>query len=282
MFKKPAAINIQTWLRYSRAELEKAGIETAKLDSEVLLARTLNVDRSVLHTHPERILDHKTLKKLEKKLKKRIKRIPIAYIHRKKEFYGRDFVVNKNVLIPRPDSEIIIDIIKDLDYSQFPTAKPSLIDIGSGSGCLGITAALEVPYLNVTLTDVSKKALKIARKNAKSYKKSIIVKHSDLLSNVQEQHDIIVANLPYLSDNWPLAPELNFEPSLALTTKDKGLHLIKRLLKHHKTVTHPKSVIILEAAPVQHKLIIEYAKQHSLKCVQIIDCIIVLTPEPQV
>ena len=187
-------------------------------------------------------------------------------------FYGRDFFVNQNVLTPRPETEQIIDeVLSLLGKPILPGVKPesaklnpqnlTILDVGTGSGCIAITLSLELPQAKIYASDISKKALKIAQKNAKNLSAPITTIMSYLLENVNITPDIIVANLPYVDKNWGWLDQesLKQDPDIALYAEDGGLKLIKELLD-----TATSKYLILEADPIEHSAIINYAKNYQL------------------
>ena len=189
-------------------------------------------------------------------------------------FYGRDFKITSDVLIPRPETEMIVDAVLNLaGKSYLPGVKPSearikqnckIIDIGTGSGCLAISLALELPKANVTASDVSEKALDVARDNAKSLNAKVKFVQANLLDGIEDDYDVIIANLPYVDENWDWIDKkaLSKEPALALYAENGGLSLIYKLIDQASKRSF--QFLILEADPCQHKDIIEYAKNHNL------------------
>lgn len=256
---------IKDWGFDASGRLSDANIPSARLDAEIILAHVLEKDRIYLHAHPEQIISSDNCHIANKLLKKRLARIPIAYLFGFKEFYGRKFYVDKHTLIPRPESEDIINLIKDYKTPD----KIKLVDVGTGSGCLGITAKLENPELDVTLIDVSRAALKIAKKNASSLEVQVSFLLSNLLKNYSDKLDIIIANLPYVDKNWDRSPETDYEPSLALFADDNGLKLIKNLLTQASDLLEIGGKIILEADVAQHEDIIEFAKKQHFSLIKI-------------
>ena len=189
-------------------------------------------------------------------------------------FYGRDYLINPDVLIPRPETELMIDAVLNLvGKSYLPGVKPSeailpqdltIVDVGTGSGCVAITLKLELPDTRVVATDISKKALRIAEKNANNLSAKIEFLQSDLLDRVDIKPDLIVANLPYVDEDWEWIDKkaLSKEPALALYADDGGLALVYKLIDQvvERSVKH----LILEADPCQHERIINYAKKKGL------------------
>jgi len=254
---------IKDWLYESSVKLSQANISTARLDAEVILAAQLNQNRTYLHAHPEFILTDDSLLTLNNLIEQRLKHIPIAYLLGYKEFYGREFQVTNDTLIPRPESETIIEILKKIDENN--PRNQTLVDVGTGSGCLGITAKLECPNLDVIVSDVSKKALAVAGQNAQELSASITIVQSSLLDNINQKINTVIANLPYVDKSWERSPETDHEPALALFADDDGKALIKKLITQASTKIAIDGFIIIEADPEQHADLIAFAKQKSFK-----------------
>lgn len=259
---QPKTQAVKQWLQVAIKELNDAGIPTPRLDAEIILAHTLRKPRTYLHAHGEVLVDARNLEIAEARLQLRLDRTPIAYIVGHKEFYGRQFRVTPATLIPRPESEVMIDSLKR--YLHMPTGK-KLVDVGTGSGCLGITAKLELPQLDVTLTDISRHALYIAETNARQLKASVTIIHGNLLDDFPFTADVILANLPYVDKKWERSPETQHEPAEALFASDSGLHLISQLIMQTKSQLAPKGLLLLEADPRQHTAIIKAAAPLNLR-----------------
>lgn len=258
MIKKSSSTPIRVWLRDAAEMLANAGISSALLDAEIILAHTLRKSRTWLHAHDDEALTPREREIAGARLDLRLDRTPIAYIIGHKEFYGRRFAVTPSVLIPRPESEVLIELLANLcnGFSQ------TLIDVGTGSGCLGITAKLEHPELEVTLVDISRHALTIAEKNAELLSAEVVCIKNDLLApnpQLPSHADIIMANLPYVDREWERSPETNYEPALALFADKKGLALIERLIQEAASYLEPRGHLLLEADPKQHAAIIHHA-----------------------
>lgn len=258
MIKKSSATPIRIWLRDAAEMLASAGIPSALLDAEIILAHTLRKSRTWLHAHGEEQLSLREREIASARLDLRLDRTPIAYIIGHKEFYGRLFKVSPSVLVPRPESETIIELLDNLCDGSTKT----LVDVGTGSGCLGITAKLEHPELKVTLTDISHHALGIAEKNAETLGATIAIVKNDLLvpnPQLPPQIDIILANLPYVDHDWERSPETNYEPELALFADKGGRALIERLLQEAPLYLVTGGILLLEADPEQHHALIVHA-----------------------
>lgn len=263
--KAPEKISIGQWKQQAVNKLLLTGSRTAILDAELILAHLLEKDRAYLHAHDDEIIATDKLKIIDSWLELRENHVPIAYITGKKEFYGRDFMVTPDVLIPRPETEDLIDLIK-----QYISPNMRLLDVGTGSGAIGITLKKELPEVNMTVSDISKEALEIARKNASSldakpirYIESNLLYH--WLDHAQPKpFDVIVANLPYVDRTWKTSPELKYEPAQALYAEQDGLELIFKMINQSKKVLRNGGLLILEADPEQHPSIIAYAKNNGL------------------
>ena len=203
---------------------------------------------------------------------------PTAYQKGLADFYGREFIVNPNVLIPRPETEAIVDTALNLlGKSYLPGVKPSearlaqnakVLEIGTGSGCIAITLKLEVPELDIVATDISDKALEVARANVERFNVDIKLQKADLLDGITERFDLIIANLPYVDKDWDWLDKkaLSYEPSLALYAEDHGLKLIFRLIKQAQERRVPS--LILEADPCQHNDIVNFAAKRGYSLIE--------------
>ena len=193
---------------------------------------------------------------------------PLAYLEGFTWFYGRKFLITPNVLIPRPETEDIITASKTL-CRESPC---KILDLGTGSGIIAITLALEIPKAIITATDISKAALKIAHQNATLHNISNQIQfiHSNLFQGStlkNQKYNIIAANLPYVDQSWPWLDHqsLAHEPTIALFAPDHGLAIIKKFLTTANNHLKPNGHILLEADPSQHAQIIQFANRHHLK-----------------
>lgn len=239
-------VTINKWLQTAQAKLKKAGIPTYPLDSLVLLETVTSLNKAHILAHQDNILTPQQLTTLQNYLERRAQREPLAYITGIKEFYGRNFFVDTSVLIPRPESESFVEILKNTGVTH-----KSLADVGSGSGCIGITIKLEIPTMDVTLIDIDQNALKVSAKNAKQHNAQCRIVQSDLLPTHHE-FTVIVANLPYVPKDLSVAPELSFEPPVALYAENDGLALYEHLWQQiplSRSCTH----VLTESLKSQHQ-----------------------------
>lgn len=267
--------SISAWLIDATKQLKDIGIESNRLDAELILAHTLRKPRTYLHAHLDEEIDPRRQDIAGARLDLRLERTPLAYILGHKEFYGRRFTVTPSVLIPRPESEVLIEWLLELTAEEITPKR--LIDVGTGSGCLGITAKLERPHLDVTLTDVDTKALAVAEKNAVAHDAVVHTRRDNLLDRQGFAIDYVLANLPYVDAAWTdTSPELRHEPELALYTSQGGLKLIFQLLPQLARWLTPGGIALLEADPTQHEAITKAAKSAGLSSLGARDYIVSL------
>ena len=265
---------ISDWLKTATKSLKNIGISSARLDAELILANTLRKNRTYLHAHLDEEIDPRRFDIANARLDLRLDRVPIAYILSYKEFYGRKFTVSPSVLIPRPESEDLISLFLELTASEI--AEKVLIDVGTGSGCLGITAKLERSNLSVILSDISKPALNIAEKNANALNADVHIQQQSLLNGQLKPVDYIFANLPYVDENWDVSPELQYEPEIALFAEDEGLKLILQLILQAPRCLTPEGLLFIEADPQQHNRIINEAMKNGFVKERVLNYILVL------
>lgn len=221
-----------------------------RVESEILLAAVLKTNRSFLLGFLEKELSSTQLHQFQNYAARRQKGEPLPYILGYKEFYGLNFLVNKDVLIPRPETEKIVEKVLNL-LKEKNNPNLTLADIGTGSGCLAITLKLKEPKLNVVAGDISKKALAVAKKNAALHNLDNQIKfiESDLLEKINSGLDIIVANLPYIPfENYKNLPAeiKNFEPEAALNSFGSKDFFYKKLWDGAKAKLNKGGIIFYE------------------------------------
>ena len=238
--------DIQTTLS-TATELLTSSSDSALLDAEVLLCHVLDKPRSHLRAWPEKELKTQQYKQYLQLLDQRQQGRPIAYITGKKEFWSRDFKVSPDVLIPRPDTELLIELsLKQI--SNKPKAR--LIDLGTGSGAIAITLAAERPDTTVIATDLSNKALKIAKQNAATHQiKNIQFIQSNWFDEIaQSEFDLVISNPPYIAHKDPHLSQgdVRFEPDSALIAKDQGLEDITNISHTAHNYLKPGGTLLVE------------------------------------
>ena len=213
-----------------------AGIDTARLDADVLAAEVTGRDRAALSAHPEHELSGAEARALAAMVRRRVRREPVAYILGRKGFRGIELAVDGRVLIPRPETELLVEVALEAGRARHGKARESslsVLDVGTGSGAVGLAIAHELPGARVTLTDASPDALRMARANAADAGLDAVGFVEGSLPPGPAAYDLIVANLPYVSEaEWEgLAPEIReYEPRNALVAGPMGLEAIESVL----------------------------------------------------
>jgi release factor glutamine methyltransferase len=230
--------------------LEEAGVSTARLDAQVILAHVLGVGRSWLFAHFEYALDETQADQYTELIARRVKHEPVAYLVGRKEFYGIDLLVDRRVLIPRPETEMLVDavLVAAANCSPEPI---SIADVGTGSGAIALAVAANAENARIFALDVSKDALAVAAANTARLDTNgqVTLLHGDLLAPLPQSVDVIVANLPYVTraDFRTLDADVRkYEPQLALEGGEGGLDVIARLLRQVPSRLCPGGSVILE------------------------------------
>lgn len=259
-----------SWLKNTTYKLSRAGIGTARLDALILLEDATGKDRSWLLAHPEfdlESLQNPTLQQLNSLVERRISHEPLAYIRGKTEFYGREFLVNKHVLEPRPESETMIDLALKICRSQ-DSKNTTFMDVGTGSGALAITLKLEAPQLNILAIDIDKNCLAIAKKNADNLAADVKFLQGDLLEplrNIKLKTYNLICNLPYVPDNFVINPAAMNEPRLAIFGGQDGLDIYRKLFLQINQTSNKPNFVLTESLPLQHGKLVEIAAKSGYK-----------------
>ena len=225
-------------------------VETPFLDAALLLSHTLGISKEkLLASYPDEI-PHSAINEFNNYLTKRLSGYPISYIRKKKEFFGLPFYVDERVLVPRPDTETLVEQVLQYIDASHRTPPRQILDIGTGSGCIAITLQHLRPQLRVVAADVSDAALKVCRINSRHLLSAPLeMLESDLFSSISEAFDVIVSNPPYLTTSdvenmrckhWP-------EPATALDGGDDGLDTIRILINEGFDFLNPGGTLFLEA-----------------------------------
>lgn len=249
-------MTIGEFLQSATQQLSNDGIETARLDVLILLEDTLGMNRANLLAHPELELPDDSLAALHRAVARRAIHVPLAYIRGKAAFYGREFMVNEQVLVPRPETEAMIELLKSIELPP----NPKIVDVGCGSGCIGITASLEFPTADIYLYDIDEKALEMAAKNALALNARAHLVQHDLLESGVKQFDIILANLPYVPDAYPINQAAAYEPRIALFAGKDGLDLYRRMWQQIGNTPPRPNHVLTESLPDQHEALAAIAE----------------------
>ncbi|MFA6307910.1 MAG: peptide chain release factor N(5)-glutamine methyltransferase [Patescibacteria group bacterium] len=239
----------------------KDKLEIAEIDQ--LMALALHKNIAYIYKNPDKKLNRSNILAFKKLLNKRLANYSLAYLKGSKEFFNLNFLVNKHTLIPRPDSEILLE--EALKFINSPAGKnQNIIDIGTGSGALILSIAKNNKcQAHYTACDISTKALKVAKSNARKLhlKNKVKFIKSNLLNNVETKFDIVIANLPYLTASQMKEPSIKKEPKTALFSSKDGLDHYKKLLKQIPKYLNKQYLILLEIDPQQ----VEQIKKETLK-----------------
>lgn len=240
-------------LAWTTKDFAQRGIESARLDAELLIADALSLDRVRLYMDLDRPLVEAERARIRERIKRRRAREPVAYIIGRKAFWGRDFEVGPAVLVPRPDTEVLVERALELIEGA-----ARVVDLCTGSGAIGLTLAAERPEAEVDLTDVSAEALAVARANAERFGVAERVRflEGDLFDALEPgaRYDLIVCNPPYVaaSEVEELVPEVaEHEPRLALVSGETGFEVHERLVRGAREWLVPGGAILVEVGAGQ-------------------------------
>jgi release factor glutamine methyltransferase len=275
------ATTIQGALEQATRQLTQAGLSGARLDAQILLAHLLGVERSVLYAYPEREISPTLATQFFQLIERRSKGEPVAYLLGHKEFYGLDFVVDPRVLIPRPETELLVEAaLAQIHQKITADAFPIVADIGTGSGAIPVTLAVEEPHLSYLYAcDISADALAVAQLNCQRHHVTDRVRllQGDLVAPLPEPVDILTANLPYVGTEEIHAMTRDvyaYEPQLALFSGLEGLDLLERFCRelHQSDLLKPAAVMLLEIGYRQQepltRLILELWPQSAVTSIK--------------
>jgi len=206
--------------------LEKKGVESARLNMELMVAHVLKMQRMQLYLEFERPLSEAELTPLREMLKRRGEREPLQHIIGEVEFCGRTFKSDARALIPRPETEELVEYVQNLDL---PSA-PQILDLCSGSGVIGLTLQAELPDAVVTLADISPEALALSRENEQLLGLEVQSVQSDMFSAISGKYDLIICNPPYVASGFAIEPEVERDPALALFSGADGLDFLRAMV----------------------------------------------------
>ena len=249
-------MTLQEALGFAKGELTSRNFEDAGLESEVLLRHAIGIDRTQLYLTLKEELTPEQEKTFIELLKRRLSGVPLAYVVRHREFYGLDFYINQDVLIPRPETELLVE--KALALAE---SKPihTIADIGTGSGIIAVTLAVKLPDARIYATDISEKAIVVALFNAEKHGVvyRITFLKGDLVVPLSEPCDLIVANLPYVK-RAEITPPIAAEPHQALDGGREGLDMIKRFCREVKSKLNPGGCVLMEIGQGQHQAVKDF------------------------
>ncbi len=247
----PQPSSVQALLAAAIPRLREAGVDEPSLEAHLLLGHASGLSRTTLFAFPERRLDPEVVDAFEVLIARRVSRVPLAHLTGRREFYGHELHVGPRVLVPRPESEMLVEAALEALRCHPPTARPRVLDLGTGSGSMAISIALDVgaARARVFASDLSADALRLAAANAARLGARVHFFQGDLLAAVQAPIDVLVANLPYVSRSEvaEAEPEVrDHEPGLALLGGERGTELIEAALPAIGQALAPEGVALLE------------------------------------
>jgi release factor glutamine methyltransferase len=242
--------------------------ESARLDAEILIARAIDMPRSYLYSHPEDVLDDAAIERLQSTVTRRLSGEPMAYISGTKEFWSLELMVSPATLVPRPETELLVDLALRC-MPRRSTAR--VLDLGTGSGAIALAIAHDRPSSTVTATDISAAALAVARQNARQHEIcNITFLEGDWTAPVAGQHfDIIVSNPPYVADGDSHLRSLGAEPEVALTPGPSGLEAIETIAGDCRGIIAEGGTLLLEHGADQRDGVAEILHRygwHTIQC----------------
>jgi release factor glutamine methyltransferase len=250
-------------------------IECARLEAELIIAQVLGVDRQkllILNLDTSDTFRDSLNKKIENLLQRRISGEPMAYILGRREFYGRDFLVGPGVLIPRPETETLVDLVLELGTRDYESL--SVADIGAGSGAIGLTIAKELPKATVDLFELSGEAIEYIKKNsAKLEVGNCTIIQSDITkdTDLEKKYDVLVSNPPYISNSDPTVQEFvkKFEPSAALFSDQNGLRHIQEWAQVAANSLNEEGLLAFEVGIHQSEAVVKILNHLGFKNISV-------------
>jgi len=259
-----ASWTVGSLLQWATHDFQSKQLSDARLSAEILLAHALTTNRVGLYLEFDRPLSDPEKTRFRDLVRKRRDGFPVAYLTNMKEFYSLPLYVDSSVLVPRPETEILVDEtlreIRDRAYST-----PKVLEVGVGSGAVAIALKKQLPSLDMTAVDISREALAVAKRNALKHDVEIRLIQGDLAHAVRGSFDLVVANLPYVpAETWDQLPidVREYEPRLALDGGKNGLVIVERLIKEVVRVLQ-KGSVILEIGVDQNESGSRYLETHG-------------------
>ena len=246
--------------------LDAGGIPDSRLEAEVMVMNLMRMHRQDLFSNQENEVAPQQEQDLAATIERRLTREPLAYILGVREFYGINLLVNSDVLIPRPETESLVEHALFMALMGMETTELVIVDVGTGTGAIAINLAIHLPAARIYAFDSADAVLDVAAYNIRTHNVAdrVTLGKGDLLEPLQEPVDLIIANLPYIPTSRipTLQPEIQWEPKAALDGGEDGLDLIRRLLSQATSKVKEQVTILLELDPEQVPAVEELAKQH--------------------
>lgn len=250
-------MTIKEILKKSIEKLRQEKIEEYILKAKMIVSNALEIEKDELIINEDKSIEIEQIRKIENGIDKLIEGTPVQYITNKQAFMGLDFYVDENVLIPQPDTEVLVEEVISIAKKM---EKPKILDLCTGSGAIAISIAKNIEANNITASDISIDALNVTKINCKKNSvENILLVESDLFENIEEKFDIIVSNPPYIETDVmeSLSPEVKCEPKLALDGGKDGLDFYKKIINESYKYLEPDGYLCLEIGYNQKEKIID-------------------------
>ncbi|MBI5555941.1 MAG: peptide chain release factor N(5)-glutamine methyltransferase [Elusimicrobia bacterium] len=275
-------MSIGTWLDWGTDQLAKAKVPAPVLEAQLLLSQALRIKKLDLFLKKEKEVLKKELACFRKYIALRCRRIPASYILKSAQFYGLDLFIDQGVLIPRPETELLVeetlktvagrgrpaDVLVAGSLVAGKLKKIKIIEIGVGSGAVVVALAKNINQAGILGTDISAKALRLARKNIKMHKveKQVKLFRGSLFAKLRKKFDLIISNPPYLNekDFWKLQPEVGFEPKAALYGGKDGLDFYRKIIPQVRYYLQPGGILAFEIGCGQAKKIKQMLEKEKI------------------
>ena len=260
-------MTIGEWLRHAGDVLTESGCPDPQIDAKWIAEDTLGLTRTELHFESTRAVDDAELERLDERLRRRAEGEPVQYILHSAYFMGLKFYVDDRVLIPRQDTETLVEAVI---VALHELESPDVLDLCAGSGAIGLSVKTLIPSANVTLTDISRDALEVARRNAHDLNADVEVRHGDLFRAVgRDRFDLIASTPPYIphADLASLQREVKREPALALDGGSDGLEVYRRIAAEAGAHLKPGGYLYLEVGIGEADRVLELV-QEGVECAQ--------------
>lgn len=262
-------MNIDETLKSGIEILKRNNIDNAIFKARILLKEILCISKEELMIYGNKEMSEENIKKFQESIKKICENIPLQYITHHQEFFGYDFYVDENVLIPQPDTEILVEECIKISTKLDKLCKTNIkiLDLCTGSGAIAISLAKNIEYSSIVASDISEKALEVAKKNSIINDVKIEFIYSDLYENIKGKFNIIVSNPPYIKTKVieTLSEEVKNEPYLALDGGEDGLMFYKRIIKESKEKLKENGYLLLEIGFDQKQEVIDILKENNYK-----------------
>ena len=257
---------LEQTIHQASKNLKESNIASHQLDAEIILSNIMSVTREYLITNNDLNITKTTKQKYLTAIKRRLKNEPVAYITGTKEFWSNDFIVNRNTLVPRPETELLIYKL----ISLYKNKKINILDIGTGSGCILLSLLKELKLAKGTGLDIEPKAIEVAKFNAKKMKllNRTKLKVIDLKNFYSTKYDLIVSNPPYIpfKDLKNLSKDIrNFEPLIALNGGNDGLDIIKKVIYKSKCLLKKGGTLAIEIGNNQYSKVVRLLKNNNYR-----------------